>query len=457
MGRKNRLEIAKYSIIRHIVNGEIRSLIKYAHYTSSITYRDKNQMRRVVITGLGIVAPNGIGKDEFWQALISGKSGIGKITSFDASDFPTQIAGEVNNFEPTLHLNSSQARRMSRAAQFAVATAKMIIDDSGLEISDRNRYEIGACFGTTIGKGDIFEKDHAEFLRRGVRGIYPLAALQLCTHSLTGYVSVEFGISGSATTISSGCTTGLDVINWGYSQIRDGTMKAIIAGSAETTLFPFLFSTLCASGHLSTRNDNPKGASRPYDFKRDGFVISEGGSAVLLEDLESALDRGAKIYAEILGFASAEEGMDMMKCEISGKTLARAIKAALNMAKLDASEIDYICAHGNSMRDYDIAETNAFKLVFGGRAYKIPISSIKSMTGQILAASGGFQVVASCLTLQNSIVPPTINYEIVDANCDLDYVPNQARATRVRTVLMNAHSLGETHSVLILGQYLKRQ
>ena len=408
--------------------------------------------KRVVITGLGIVAPNGIGTDEFWQSLILGQSGINRITSFDASNLPTQIAGEVKNFEPTLYLNSRQARRMSRVAQFAVATTYMAIEDSGLEISDENRHEIGACFGTTIGKGDIFEQDHAEYLKKGMKGIYPLTALQFCPHSLTGYVSVEFGISGSATTISSGCATGLDVIIWGYSQIRDGGMKAIIVGSAETPLFPFFFSALCASGNLSTRNDDPKRASRPYDFRRDGLVISEGGSAVLLEDLESALDRGAKIYAEILGFGSAEEGLDMMKCDTSGGTLARTIKAALAMAKLDASKIDYICAHGNSMPDYDIAETNAFKLVFGKRAYKIPISSIKSMTGQTLAAGGGFQVVASCLTLQNGIVPPTINYEIPDPNCDLDYVPNQARAARVHTVLINAHSLGETHSVLILGQ-----
>jgi 3-oxoacyl-[acyl-carrier-protein] synthase II len=243
------------------------------------------------------------------------------------------------------------------------------------------------------------------------------------------------------------------VIIWGYSQIRDGRMKAIIAGSAETPLFPFLFSTLCASRNLSKRNDDPKGASRPYDFKRDGLVISEGGSAVVLEYLESALYRKAKIYAEVLGFGSAEEGLDMIKCDTNGKTLAQAIKAALAMAKLDTSEIDYICAHGNSMPDYDIVETNAFKIVFGRRAYKIPISSIKSMIGQPLAASGGFQVIASCLTLQNGIVPPTINYEIPDPNCDLDYVPNQARAARVQTVLINAHSLGETHSVLILGQY----
>jgi 3-oxoacyl-[acyl-carrier-protein] synthase II len=414
-------------------------------------------MRRVVITGLGIIAPNGIGKDEFWKSLISGKSGIDKITSFDASSLPSQIAGEVKNFEPILYLDSKQVRRMSRVAQFAVATAKMAIEDSGLEISDENRHEIGVCFGTTTGKGNIFEEDHAEYLSRGMKGIYPLTALQFCPHSLTGYVSVEFGISGPATTISSGCTTGLDVIIWGCSQICSGKMKAIIVGSAETPLFPLLFSTLCASGNLSTRNDDPKGASRPYELKRDGLVISEGGAAVILEDLESALDRGAKIYAEVLGFGSAEEGLDMMKCDISGKTLAQAIKSALAMAKLDASDIDYICAHGNSMPDYDIAETNAFKLVFGERAYKIPISSIKSMIGQPLAASGGFQVAASCLTLQNGIVPPTINYEIPDPNCDLDYVPNQARAARVQTVLINAHSLGETHSVLILGQYIERQ
>ena len=406
--------------------------------------------RRVVITGLGVIAPNGIGKDQFWQALISGKSGIDRITSFDASNLPTQIAGEVKNFEPTLYLDSKQVRRMSRVAQFAVATAKMVIEDSGLEISDENRHEIGVCFGTTT-QAAIFEKHHLEFLRRGVRGIYPLAALQSSAHSLTPYISVEFGISGMSVTMSG--VTGLDMIIWGYSQIRDGMMKVIIAGSAETPLFPFFFSTLCASGNLSSRNDNPKGSSRPYDLKRDGLVISEGASAVLLEDLESALGRGAKIHGEIFGFGSAEEGLDMLKYDISGETLARTIKSALAMSELDVSEIDYICAHGNSMPDFDTVETNAFKRVFGKGAYKIPVSSIKSMTGQLLTAAGGLQVVASCLTLQNGIIPPTINYEIPDPNCDLDYVPNQARIAEVQNVLVDAHNMG-TSSVLILSRYL---
>ena len=406
--------------------------------------------RRVVITGLGVIAPNGIGKEEFWQALISGKSGIDKITSFDASNLPTQFAGEVRNFDPMLYLDHRQARRMSRVAQFAVATAKMSIEDSGLEISDENRHEIGVCFGTTIGTAEIFERDHALYLKKGMMSISPLTALQISPHSLTSYISVEFGISGMLATMSG--LTGLDTIIWGYSQIRDGRMKAIIAGSAETPLFPFLFSTLCASGNLSNRNDDPKGASRPYDLRRDGLVISEGGSAVLLEDLKSALDREAKIYAEISGFISKEKGRDMMRYDTSGEVLAQVIKEAIAMAELDASEIDYICADGNSMPDFDIDETNAFKRVFGKGAYNIPVSSIKSMTGQLLTAAGGLQVVASCLALQNGIIPPTINYEIPDPNCDLDYVPNQARMAEVQNVLVNAHNMG-TFSVLILSRF----
>ena len=407
-------------------------------------------MRRVVITGLGIVAPNGIGKDEFWQALISGKSGIDKITSFDASDLPTQIAGEVKNFEPTLYLEPKKARRMSKVSQYAVATARMALEDSGLEISNKNRNEVGVCFGTSIGNAGA-EKDIANFLKKGARGIEVNAWAEFTPHAGTSHISIELGISGTLDTIASGCSTGLDILRYGCSQIQKGIAKAIIAGCAESLLFPFSFSALCVIGALSKRNSEPQAASRPYDLKRDGLVLSEGGAAVVLESLESALDRGANIYAEVLGFANAGEALDIRKCDITGETMARVIKYALMKANIGKNELDYINSHGNSLPDYDIAETNGFKKAFGNRAYNIPVSSIKSMTGQPFAAGGGFQIVASCLTIQSNLIPPTINYEIPDPLCDLDYVPNEARITRVKTVLINSHSLGGSHSVLILG------
>lgn len=407
--------------------------------------------RRVVITGLGVVAPNGIGKDEFWQALISGKSGIDKITSFDASDLPSQIAGEVNDFDPTLYLSPKKVKRTSRVSQFAVATAKMAVEDSGLEITDENRDKIGVCFGTSLGKADIFEKDHVGFLEKKLEGIELTTWAEFTSHAGTSHISIELGTAGITDTVATGCATGLDVINHAYSQIQHGRSNIVIAGCAESLLFPFTFSVFCGLRALSTRNEEPQAASRPYNRDSDGLVLSEGGTAVILESLESALDREVNIYAEVLGFANAGEALDLRKCDTTGQKIAEVIEQTVIRAGIAKKDVDYINAHGNSLPDYDLAETNGFKRVFGKRAYNIPVSSVKSMTGQPFAASGGFQVVSSCLTIQNNLIPPTINYEKPAPELDLDYGPNFVRHARVRNVLMNAHSLGGTHSVLAIG------
>ena len=397
-------------------------------------------MRRVVITGLGVVAPNGIGKEEFWDSLISGRSGIGRITSFDTSGLPVQIAGEVKGFDPSRYISPKKAKQLSKVAQFAIAAARMAVEDAGLEIRDQG--EIGVCFGSICGKPE-FEFDFRRYLKKGVRGIHPLTAANFCAHSLTAHVSTELGIRGVAETISSGCTAGLDAIIWGVSQIRQGKARVVIAGGADSFLFPFCFAATCASGNLS------KNSCRPYDLSRDGVVLGEGGAAVVLEDLENALDRGKEIYAEVLGFGWASEGG--MGGDTTGEAIARAVKRALMMAKLEPSDIDYINAHGNAMRDYDIAETKGFKLAFGEEIYSIPISSIKPITGQAFSATGVFQVIAACLTLKTGAIPPTINLQTPDPNCDLDYVPNRPRRARVRNILINAQNFG-THTVLILGR-----
>jgi 3-oxoacyl-[acyl-carrier-protein] synthase II len=410
------------------------------------------QKPRVVITGLGAIAPNGIGKDAFWDGLQEGRSGIRRIMHFDASQFPCQIAGEVDGFEPAVYIHRQEVKRLSRVSQFSIAAAKMALDDARLRVTAENARRIGVCFGTSLGKGEVFEADYPSFLERGIRGIHPLSFIEFFPHGASSHVAIELGTSGITGSVSTGCTSGLDALYWGYMQISLGRATAMIVGSAESLLNPFSFGAVCASGVLSKRNDPPQKVSRPFDLQRDGIVLSEGAGAVILETLEQAQERDATIYGEVLGFATARDGQDLVRCDLSGADMARVMEIALYHANLPKHCIDYINAHGVSLRDYDTAETRAIKTVFGDQAYHIPISSIKSMIGQPFAAGGSLQVVASCLTLQHGVIPPTINYDTPDPDCDLDYVPNRGRKARVRTLLAHAHGTGGTDSALVLGK-----
>jgi 3-oxoacyl-[acyl-carrier-protein] synthase II len=410
------------------------------------------QKPRVVITGLGAVAPNGIGKGAFWEALLNGRSGIRRITRFDASQFPCQIAGEVADFQPTSYLHPREAKRLSRVSQFTVTAAKMALEDSHIQVTAENARRIGVCFGTSLGKGEVFEEDYPSFLERGIRGIHPLSFIEFFPHGVSSHVAIELGTGGISGSVASGCTSGLDALYWGYMQICLGRATVMIVGSAESLLNAFAFGAICASGVLSKQNDLPQKASRPFEWHRDGIVLSEGAGAIILETLEQAQERDATIYAEVLGFATARDGDELVRCDLSGSDMARVMEAALYHASLPKHHIDYINAHGVGLREYDTAETNAIKAVFGDKAYNIAVSSIKSMIGQPFAAGGSLQVVASCLTLQHGVIPPTINYDTPDPDCDLDYVPNQARKARVRTLLVHAHGTGGTDSALILGK-----
>jgi 3-oxoacyl-[acyl-carrier-protein] synthase II len=408
--------------------------------------------RRIVVTGLGAIAPNGVGKDAFWDGLIRGRSGINRITRFDARAFPCQIAGEVNDFQPTSYINPSEAKRMSRVSQFAVAAARMALDDSGLRVTPENAPNIGVCFGTSAGKGEIFETDHLSFLQKGVRGIHPLAHAEFPPHSVSSHVAMELGASGVCGSVSTGCTAGLDTLYWGYLQIGLGRATVMVVGGAEALLSPFAFGAVCAAGVLSKRNEAPEEASRPFELHRDGLVLSEGAGAVVLEPLEQAEERNARIYAEVLGYATVRDGKELIRCDLSGAGMARVIETALYQSRLPKHRIDYINAHGVGLRDYDLAETNAIKAVFADHAYNMPVSSVKSMIGQPFAAGGALQVVASCMTLQQGIIPPTINYGAPDPCCDLDYVPNRARRARVRALIVRAHGMWGTDSALVLGR-----
>ncbi len=407
--------------------------------------------RRVVITGLGVIAPNGIGKEAFWQNLIAGKSAVDRISAFDPSPFPCQVAAEVRNFKPTDFMSARKAKMMARFAQFAVAATRLALEDARLSITPSLSPEIAICYGTSVG-GDVVEDTVAALRSQGVRGVKHWAALELPPHAPASEISIEFQIKGRAISVMSNCCTGLDAIHTGYSQIVSNRTKVALAGSCEAPFYPIPFGMFCALGALTKRNDEPQKASRPYDLLRDGLVIGEGGATLVLEDLEFALDRGAKVYAEILGYGAASEAIGMRKGDLTGSVMAGAITRAIIDAGLSPSDIDHVNAHGSSLPDFDVCDSNAFKHALGGHAYRIPISSIKSMIGQPFSAAGTIQAVVACLSIERQRVPPTINQEVPDPQCDLDYVPNRSRWARVRHVLINAHSFGGSTAALVIGK-----
>jgi 3-oxoacyl-[acyl-carrier-protein] synthase II len=406
--------------------------------------------RRVVVTGLGAVAPVGIGIKAFWQALRDGVPGVGPITLFDASPYPCRVAAEVRGFEPLEFMSPKLAATAGRFTQFGVAAARMAYDDAGLaSLSAASRFMV--CFGSSAHAIES-ERNFERFLDEGFRSVSPSILLESAGHAVTGHISAALGLTGQTMTLTSACTTGIDVIQWSYHQIRSGFVAGVLAGATEAPLSAYSHAAFTALGVLSRWPGPPPQALRPFDAMSDGLVVGEGAGAFVLEDLDHARARGAQIYAEVLGFGSATEGVDLRTVDPTGTAPQTAMRRALRAAGLDPADIDYINAHGNGLPDYDRAETAAYRGVFGRHAYNIPVSSIKPMTGQSLAAAGALQVVAGCFSLHEQFVPPTLNHDIPDPACDLDYVPNRGRAARVNRLLIAAHAMGGTHSALILGR-----
>jgi 3-oxoacyl-[acyl-carrier-protein] synthase II len=409
--------------------------------------------RRVVVTGLGVIAPNGIGKDTFWQNLIAGKSAIDYITAFDPTPYPCHVAGEVRDFDPKDFSTSRKAKMMGRFSQFAVAATRLAFDDAHFKMTPDRAPRTSVFYGTSVnGGGDVAANTLETIWREGVSAINPWAALEYPPHATSSYIAIEFGITGPALSVSSNCCTGIDAINEGFSRIREGTSTVAVVGACDAPIFPLAFGAFCALGALSKRNDAPRKASRPYDKLRDGIVISEGAATLILEELDFARDRGAPIYGEVLGHGSASEAIGMRKGDLTGRRMASAISDAIRQAGLTPDAIDHVNAHGSSLPDYDICDTNAFKEAFGSHAYRIPISSIKSMIGQPISAAGTLQAAAACLSIRDQLVPPTINQEVHDPACDLDYVPNTSRTARVRHVVVNGHSFGGSVAALVIGE-----
>jgi 3-oxoacyl-[acyl-carrier-protein] synthase II len=408
--------------------------------------------RRVVITGLGVIAPNGIGKNAFWENLVAGKSAVDYISAFDPSPYPCQVAAEVKDFKASDFMHVRRTKHRGRFSQFAVAAAKLALQDSQLNLSSEVGQRVVACIGTAMnGSGDVYETARIAFEKEGFEGIPLMSGIEFAAHAPVSHVSAELGLRGQGMTIASACSTGLDAIQWAVTQIQRDRADIVFAGSTEAPISEFCFATLCALGALSKFADPPLAASRPYDLRRDGLVLGEGAAICVVEELQHALDRDAHVYAEILGFGSGNEGGFGHKTTACELALQDAIVTALKKARLTPDAVDYVNAHGNSLPDYDLVETRALREALGSAAYNVPVSSIKSMIGHAMGAAAAFQVAATCLTLQHSIIPPTINYDTPDPDCDLDYVPNDARVSRVRTAMINAHAMGGTHSVLILG------
>jgi len=408
--------------------------------------------RRVVITGLGVIAPNGIGKDEFWNSLVAGKSAVDFIKSFDVSPYPCKVAAEVRSFYPREFVSARSAKTAARFSQFALAATRLALTDSKLSIGPSLASETAICYGTSVSGSEVAEDASRALYGQDRTDVKPWAALEYPAHAASSYVAIEFGITGPAMSVSSNCCTGIDAIHTAASYIAEGKVKVAIAGGSDAPLFPLPFSAFCALGALSSRTDDPRKASRPYDLMRDGIVLGEGAATIVLEDLETALDRGAYIYAEVLGHAAASEAIGMRKGDLEGAIMARTLAAAISDARLGPSDIDHINAHGSSLPDYDVCDTNGFKKALGKHAYSIPVTSIKSMIGQPVSAAGAFQIAAACLSIVNQMVPPTINQEVPDPRCDLDYVPNRARNARIRNVLVNGHSFGGSCAALVVGR-----
>ncbi|MCD6407618.1 beta-ketoacyl-[acyl-carrier-protein] synthase family protein [bacterium] len=409
---------------------------------------------RVVITGIGIISPIGIGKEEFWSALINGKSGIGRITLFDASEFPTKIAGEVKNFYPEEFMDKKSIKKSGRFTHFAVASAKLALRDWGdSEIEKFTSEEFGIYIGTATGGMDIFEREHFQLQLGGVRYMSPFGSMGYFPHSPAVEIGVQLNCKASVFTISTGCTGGIDAVGLAFRDIQRGKKRIAIAGGTDASITPLTMGSLCAAGVTSTKNDFPEKASRPFDLKRDGGILSEGAGVFIIENMEQAISEGRKIYGEIIGYSSNTEAHSSYDPDLDGHGFSVTMEEALMDGGIFKEEVDYISAHAPSDPLIDVAETRAIKRVFGKRAYNIPVSSIKSMIGNPLASAGPFQIAGSLLVLNEGIIPPTINYEFPDPECDLDVVPNVCRKNEVEIVLLNVHAFGGTNSCMILRRF----
>jgi len=412
------------------------------------------QEERVVITGLGVISPLGNDTASFWQGLKEGRSGIDKITAFDVTDYDSRIAGEVKGFNPELYgISKKECRRMEKFVQYALASSYQAIKDSGLDLEKEDKERIGVLVGSGIGSLRIMEEEHKVLLKSGPGRLSPFLIPMLIVNEASGHIAIAYGFKGPNSCVTTACASGSHAIGDALRIIQRGEADIMITGGTESCIVPLGVGGFCALKALSTRNDQPQKASRPFDAQRDGFVIAEGCGVVVLESLEHARRRNAAIYAELVGFGMSCDAYHITAPDPDGQGAALAIKAALKDAKLKPEDVSYINAHGTSTKLNDKVETLAIKLALGDYAKKVMVSSTKSMTGHLLGAAGGVEFVVCCLAIKDSVVPPTINYEFPDPDCDLDYVPGAARKTRVNVCLSNSLGFGGHNATLAVKKY----
>ena len=407
--------------------------------------------RRVVITGLGTINPVGATVDATWKNLLSGTSGIGRVQRVDVSDLPSKIAGEVSDFEVTDYIPKRLARRMDRYAQFFWVAARDALADAGIayEEDDPEAYRTGVVVGTGIGGVESFEQEIDTLFHVGPHRVSPYGIPKIIANIAGGQVSIDFNLYGPNTTAVTACAASANAIGDAGELIKRGAADVMLAGGADASITRFAMAGFAQARALSTNNDDPLGASRPFDADRDGFVMAEGGAALILEEREHALARGARVYAELVGYGMSADAYHITLPRPGGDGAARAMKAALDHARITPEDISVINAHGTSTPANDVTETLAIKTVFGDRAYRIPTSSTKSMTGHLLGGAGAVEAIASVLTIRDGTIPPTINYATPDPECDLDYVPNEAREAEVRYVMSNSFGFGGHNVALI--------
>ena len=409
--------------------------------------------RRTVITGLGILTSIGNNKKTFWENLINGKSGIGLITRFDTSDFSSKIAGEIKDFDPLTYIDRKDAKRMDLFCQYGIACALQAVEDSGLEMQKVDLEKTGAIVASGIGGLTTCENQHNRLLNKGPSRVSPFFIPSMIVNTTAGSIAIRFGIKGPNFAVSSACASAGHAIGEAYLNIKSGNADVMLTGGSEATITPLALAGFCVMRALSTRNDEPEKASRPFDKERDGFIMSEGAGIIVLEELEHAKARGAHIYCELVGYGASNDAFHITAPDENGKGAELSMKSAIEDARFNLDEVDYINAHGTSTPLNDKIETKAVKSLFKDHAKNIPISSNKSMFGHMLGASSVSELIATILTIKNNVIPPTINYEFPDAECDLDYVPNQAREKPINTAISNSFGFGGHNVTLAVKRF----
>lgn len=409
--------------------------------------------KRAVITGMGVVSPVGNTLEKFWDSLVTGQSGIDFVTRFDVSDMPTKVAAEIKDFEPTDWLDRKESRHMDRFTQLAMAAAKMAMKDSGLDLDQLNKERASCIVGTGVGGVTTLEQQKEVLMAKGPGRISPFFIPMLISNMAAGHISIEFGFQGSSLSVATACASATNAIGEALRLIEHGYADVVVCGGTEAPIVPLAFAGFCAMKAMSTEKENPKEACRPFDARRSGFVMGEGAGILILESLEHAQKREAKIYAELSGYGSTCDAYHITSPAPGGIGAIQSMKVALEGAKVLPEEVDYINAHGTGTNANDAAETAAIKTLFGEAAQKVAISSTKSMTGHLLGAAGAIEAIACALTIKNGVVPPTINYGEPDPDCDLDYVPNEARKKEVKVALSNTFGFGGHNATIVLRKF----